>query len=55
MAYLTRRALLGTGPSIALSGVTGRRVDLLVRFGYAPDLPFSLRRPAAAVLRSRDL
>lgn len=31
-------------------GFSGRRVDLVVRFGYAPDLPFSLRRPVSAVL-----
>ncbi|MDP2213513.1 Tat pathway signal protein [Phenylobacterium sp.] len=31
-------------------GLGGRRVDLVVRFGYAPDLPFSLRRPVNAVL-----
>lgn len=31
-------------------GFPGRRVDLVVRFGYAPDLPFSLRRPVSAVL-----
>lgn len=31
-------------------GFGGRRVDLVVRFGYAPDLPFSLRRPVSAVL-----
>lgn len=41
-------------PLADLLGVPGQRVDLLVRFGYAADLPFSLRRPAAAVLRSRD-
>jgi hypothetical protein len=32
-------------------GFAGRRVDLVVRFGYAPDLPFSLRRPVSAVLQ----
>lgn len=31
-------------------GFSGRRVDLVVRFGYGPDLPFSLRRPVEAVL-----
>lgn len=31
-------------------GFKGRRVDLVVRFGHAPDLPFSLRRPVDAVL-----
>lgn len=33
-------------------GFGGRRVDLVVRFGYAADLPFSLRRPVSAVLAS---
>jgi hypothetical protein len=33
-------------------GFSGRRVDLVVRFGYAADLPFSLRRPVSAVLAS---
>jgi len=27
-----------------------RRPDLIVRFGYADAMPFSLRRPASAVL-----
>jgi len=31
-------------------GFDGRRVDLVVRFGYAADMPFSLRRPVSAVL-----
>jgi hypothetical protein len=31
-------------------GFSGRRVDLVMRFGYAADLPFSLRRPVSAVL-----
>jgi hypothetical protein len=31
-------------------GFGGRRVDLVVRFGYAANLPFSLRRPLSAVL-----
>jgi hypothetical protein len=30
-------------------GFPGRRVDLVVRFGTAPHLPFSLRRPVAEV------
>ncbi|MEH6665802.1 MAG: nitroreductase family protein [Brevundimonas sp.] len=33
-------------------GFGGRRVDLVVRFGHAADLPFSLRRPVSAVLAS---
>lgn len=39
-------------PLADLLGMPGKRVDLLVRFGYAPDLPFSLRRPTEAVLRA---
>jgi hypothetical protein len=31
-------------------GFPGRRVDLVVRSGYAADLPFSLRRPVSAVV-----
>lgn len=31
-------------------GLSGRRPDLVIRFDYAPDLPFSLRRPVHAVL-----
>lgn len=37
-------------PLADLLGMPGKRVDLVVRFGYAPDLPFSLRRPTEAVL-----
>jgi hypothetical protein len=33
-------------------GFDGWRVDLVVRLGYAPDLPFSPRRPESAVLTS---
>lgn len=33
-------------------GFAGRRVDLVVRFSYAADLPFSLRRPVSVVLQS---
>ena len=33
-------------------GEPGRRPDLVVRFGYGPDLPRSLRRPVQAVLLS---
>jgi hypothetical protein len=33
-------------------GFAGRRVDLVVRFGYAPNLPFSLRRQVSTVLRA---
>jgi hypothetical protein len=34
----------------ALVGEAGKRPDLLVRFGYGPELPFSPRRPVTAVL-----
>jgi hypothetical protein len=33
-------------------GLGDRRPDLVIRFGYAPDLPFSMRRPVRAVLAS---
>lgn len=39
-------------PEVAeLAGFTGRRPNLLVRFGYAPRDPYSLRRPLEAVIR----
>lgn len=34
----------------ALVGMTGRRPDIVMRFGYGPMLPFSARRPVKAVL-----
>ena len=34
----------------ALLGMPGRRPDLVMRFGYGPELPFSARRPVSAVL-----
>jgi hypothetical protein len=34
----------------ALAGIPERRPDLVVRFGYGPDLPRSLRRPVGQVL-----
>lgn len=34
----------------ALAGEPGIRPDLVMRFGYGPELPFSLRRPVDAVL-----
>lgn len=34
----------------ALAGIPGRRPDLVVRFGYGPGLPQSLRRPVGQVL-----
>lgn len=33
-----------------LVGTTGRRPDLAVRFGYAPPMPMSFRRPVESVL-----
>lgn len=38
-------------PQLAsLIGVAGRRPDIVMRFGYGPTLPFSVRRPVAVVL-----
>ncbi len=38
-------------PQLAsLVGMPGRRPDIVMRFGYGPALPFSPRRPVAAVL-----
>ncbi len=34
----------------ALVGETGLRPDLVIRFGYGPQMPFSLRGPVEAVL-----
>jgi len=34
----------------ALVGLTGRRPDIVMRFGYGPLLPYSPRRPVAAVM-----
>jgi nitroreductase len=34
----------------ALVGMRGRRPDLVIRFGYGPALPMSLRRPIEAVI-----
>lgn len=34
----------------ALIGMPGRRPDLVMRFGYGPTLPWSPRRPVAAVI-----
>lgn len=31
-------------------GASGHRPDIVMRFGYGPDMPFSQRRPVAAVL-----
>lgn len=38
-------------PELAsLVGMTGRRPDIVMRFGYGPTLPYSARRPVSAVL-----
>ncbi len=34
----------------ALIGLPGRRPDIVMRFGYGPELPYSPRRPVSAVL-----
>lgn len=34
----------------AYLGLSDKRPDLVIRFGYAPDLPFSMRRPVGSVL-----
>ncbi|WP_298169603.1 hypothetical protein [Novosphingobium sp.] len=34
----------------ALVGLPGRRTDIVMRFGYGPELPWSPRRPIAAVI-----
>lgn len=34
----------------ALVGMPGRRPDIVMRFGHGPLLPYSARRPVAAVL-----
>jgi hypothetical protein len=41
----------GTRPQLqSLLGLGDRRPDLVLRFGYAPPMPRSLRRPVAAVI-----
>ncbi|TAD87204.1 MAG: Tat pathway signal protein [Alphaproteobacteria bacterium] len=41
----------GLRPELAsLVGATGRRPDIVMRFGYGPTLPFSARRPIGSVL-----
>ena len=37
---------------VALGGMTGKRRDLVMRFGGGPLLPYSPRRPVAAVISS---
>ena len=34
----------------ALAGMPERRPDIVMRFGYGPTLPYSLRRPLASVI-----
>ena len=34
----------------AMIGMLGRRPDIVMRFGHAPPVPFSLRRPVEAVI-----
>ena len=36
----------------ALVGLPGRRPDIVMRFGYGPTLPWSSRRPVAAVIEA---
>ncbi|WP_375690572.1 Acg family FMN-binding oxidoreductase [Pseudooceanicola sp. LIPI14-2-Ac024] len=40
------------GELAALAGEPGLRPDLVIRFGRAPRLPYSLRRPVADVMRA---
>lgn len=41
----------GLRPELAaLVGMSGRRPDIVMRFGYGPALPYSARRPVEAVL-----
>jgi nitroreductase len=41
----------GLRPELAaLVGMSGRRPDIVMRFGYGPALPYSARRPVSAVL-----
>ena len=34
----------------ALAGIPGRRPDIVMRFGFGPTLPYSMRRPVEAVI-----
>jgi Nitroreductase family len=34
----------------ALAGMPGRRPDIVMRFGYGPNLPYSVRRPVETVI-----
>lgn len=45
--------IASTRPQLqSLLGLGSRRPDLLLRFGYAPPMPRSLRRPVAAVIEA---
>ena len=38
-------------PELAnLVGTTGRRPDIVMRFGYGPEMPYSARRPVASIM-----
>ena len=51
-AYINQPVeIVGLRPVLAnLIGMPGRRPDIVMRFGYGPNLPFSARRPVASVL-----
>ncbi|EXS68840.1 Acg family FMN-binding oxidoreductase [Sphingobium sp. Ant17] len=38
-----------------IAGIPGRRPDILMRFGYGSSMPYSPRRPVAAVLRDSEV
>ncbi len=38
-----------------IAGIPGRRPDILMRFGYGHSMPYSPRRPVAAVLRDSEV
>ena len=52
VAFINQPVVVATlRPDLAaLVGMTGRRPDIVMRFGYGPALPFSARRPVEAVL-----
>ena len=51
-AYITQPVEVATlRPALAeVVGLSGRRPDLVMRFGYGPALEFSARRPVAGVI-----
>jgi nitroreductase len=51
-AYINQPVeVVGLRPELAaLVGVSGRRPDIVMRFGYGDALPYSARRPVSAVL-----